>query len=224
MARRWLPLALSLVLIPLTVACGTLPFSVGPRQGEPADPPSEKEATRQRQAEAKARREQLRMEAVCFRERPAFQAQMAALRGAERRLARVKEEPYVPLPAPEPWDEATESRFRLEDREVDWQQHLRNQEAWRRREQDHRARWLADHQARLRQAQWQLDQRAQILRTRRADLFTGPGSIEFNPRVVVEILQCRRPSRRPMGETAPTPSPSQPSKSVTVSSHLETLQ
>lgn len=116
---------------------------------------------------------------------------MVALRQAERQLARVKQDTYVPLPHPERWDEAKESRYRLEDREADWQRHLQIHAEWQRREERRRNRWQADHNARLEIAQGRLDRLARQLHGQRPDLFTGPGSIEFNPEVADRIRSCR---------------------------------
>ena len=115
---------------------------------------------------------------------------MASLRRSELALAQVKGETYTPLPPPAPWDEAIESRYRLEDREADLQRHLHDQQEWHRREQGRQARWIAEHRERVRQAQWALDRQTQELRAQRPDLFTGPGSIEFNPEVARQIRQC----------------------------------
>jgi hypothetical protein len=220
MARCWRSFALILALIPLAAACGTPLAPFGPRQA-PA-PSRLAEAERQRQALARARLEQQWLEDRCRRERPALEAAMAALRQAEGRLARVKGETYVPSTPPPPWDEAAESRFRLEDREADWQRHRQEQERWERREASQRARWLADHQARLREAQGQLDRQAQSLRARRADLFTGPTSIEFNPAVAAAIRHCRGLATGPVGETAPPLPVPKGSRSVTLPSQFET--
>jgi hypothetical protein len=57
-------------------------------------------------------------------------------------------------------------------------------------------------------AQTELNRQAQILRDRRADLFTAPHSIEFNPAVEDQLLRCRRPGTRPMGKTALSSTPS----------------
>lgn len=212
MARRWLPLALLLVLTSLVGACGR-------RVVSPADGQAARDGAKQRLAEARARAERQRLEERCLRERPELEARMGELRRAEGRLARLKEEAYVPLPSPDPWDEAAESRFRLEDREVDWQRHQQEAEAWRQREESRRSRWRADHAERLRQAQDHLDRQARALRGRRADLFTGPDSIEFNSRVADQIRQCRPVGSRSVGKTAPPPTVRASSKSVTVSLH-----
>jgi len=201
MTRRWLRVVLSLALTSLLGACGS------PRgQRDPGENPGAgggASRTSVRQAEARLRTERQREEERCLRERPELEAQMASLRRAENLLARVKGEAYAPSPAPTPWDEAAESRFRLEDREADWQRHLGEQETWRQGEQSRRARWQADHNDRLREAQARLDQEARALRSRRANLFTGPGSIEFNPAVEAQIRQCRSLGSGPMGKTAP---------------------
>lgn len=187
MARHRLFVVLSLALALQLVACGKgeppRP-SPDPRRGEAARTASERE----RQAQARA--DQTRLQERCRRERPELEAAMAELRRAERWLARVKAETRVPLPPPPPWDEDAESRFRLEDRELDRQRHQAAQEEWRRREDSDRIRWQAAHGERLREAQDQLNRQAQALRERRADLFTGPGSIEFNPEVAAQIRQC----------------------------------
>lgn len=218
MARRWLPVVLSLALIPLVGACAPKRADPGPRTQSPAA----RETEQRRLAEAKARAERQRLEERCLRERPELESRIAALRLAESRLAQVKGETYIPSPPPKPWDEAAESRFRLEDREEDWQRYLQDEEAWQRREERRRIRWLAAHQERLREAQERLDRQARELRSRRADLFTGPGSIEFNPEVAEQIRHCRRIETRPVGETAPSPSVPKASKAVTIALYLDT--
>ncbi len=194
---------MALVLPSLLAACAPR------RAATPPDPnitreESIRQATERRQlADARGRAERQRLQERCLRERPALEARMAALRRAESRLARVKEESYAPLPPPPPWDEAAEARFRQEDRDADWLRHQREQEAWRQREEDRRALWWSDQQARLREAQSELNAVARALREQRADLFTGPGSIEFNPVVVAQIRGCREVVAQPVGKTAP---------------------
>jgi hypothetical protein len=218
MASRWLPVLLSLALIPLVGACVAKRAEPGPR----AQSPDARAADQRSLAQIKSRDERQRLEERCLRERPELETRMAALRRAESRLARVKEESYVPSPPPKPWDESAESRFRLEDREVDWQRQLQDEEAWQRREESRRSRWLAEHDERLREAQEGLDRQARELRSLRADLFTGPASIEFNPEVAEDIRTCQRVGTRPVGETAPRPADPKASKSVIVSSHSDT--
>jgi hypothetical protein len=115
---------------------------------------------------------------------------MAELRRAEAQLARVKEETYGPRPSPPRWNEDQESRFRPEDRDADWQNYLKAREDWTRRESAQRARWQADHVRRLDDAQARLDQLARSLREQQADLFTAPGSIEFNPVAIQRLRDC----------------------------------
>ena len=218
MARRWLSVVLSLALIPLVGACVPKRAEPGPH----ARIPAARATDPQRLAEAKSRAERQRLEERCLRERPELGNRMAALRRAESRLARVKAETFLPSPPPKPWDEGAESRFRLEDREVDWQRHLQDEEAWQRREESRRSRWLAEHQERLREAQDGLDRQARELRSLRADLFTGPTSIEFNPEVAEAIRTCRRVGTRPIGKTAPRPPDPKASKSVMIPSHSDT--
>jgi hypothetical protein len=204
MAPRWLPLLLALALPPLLSACGPrVPPSVDPVTGKGRVDPDRMAAERQRLAETRAGVERQRAEERCLRERPALETRMAALRRAEGRLARVKAETYVSLPPPPPWDEAAESRFRQEDRDADWLRHQQAQESWRREDEGRRVRWWADHQARLGEAQAELNAEARALRERRADLFTGVDSIEFNPVVEAQIRQCRNLAARPMGKTTP---------------------
>ena len=201
MTRRWLRVVLSLALTSLVGACGLPRGHRGHRPDTGAGGGAGR--TAERQVEARLRSQRQREEERCLRERPELEAQMASLRRAETLLARVKGEAYIPLPAPAPWDEAAESRFRLEDREADWQRHLGERETWRQGEQSRRARWQADHEDRLREAQARLDQEARALRSRRANLFTGPGSIEFNPAVEAQIRQCRSLGSGLMGKSAP---------------------
>ncbi|MFM9047055.1 MAG: hypothetical protein ACKOOH_05280 [Cyanobium sp.] len=129
----------------------------------------------------------------CLRERPGLEAQMADLRATEAHLAHVKGESYGGLPGPEPWDEAKESRFRVEDREADWQKHLQAREDWKQRNQSRQRAWETLHRERLRAAQSRVDEQALSLRAQEPDLFTGPGSIEFNPLAVHRIRHCDTP-------------------------------
>jgi hypothetical protein len=126
----------------------------------------------------------------CLREGPALEAQMAELRRSEAQLANVKEEAYRPQSSPPRWNEDQESRFRPEDRDGDWQTYLQAREEWTRKESGHRAQWQADHARRLAEAQARLNQLARSLRDQQPDLFTGPGSIEFNPVAVRRLREC----------------------------------
>lgn len=201
MARRWLPVALSLALTSQLGACGPAPR----REAGPSGRGDEK-TDQQRQAAARNRLERQRWEARCRRQRPELEARMADLRRAEAELARVKEEIYVPSAPPPAWDEAAESRFRQEDRDSDWQRHQQAQDRWVQREKERHARWSADRGERLAAAQARLNAEARGLRNRRADLFTGPGSIVFQPEVEEEIRRCRLQNHW-MGKTAPPATP-----------------
>lgn len=188
MAPPWLrtPLLL-LLLLPLTACGGKLrPFSPKEAQQPIQSPQTD---LNDRRAQRQAQRQRMEQER-CLRDRPGLEAQMVALRQAELELARVKQQSYRSLPPPEPWDESKESRYRHEDREADWQRYLQRQEDWQRREQSHRANWMANHQAHLQRAQETLNRHAQDLRTRRPDLFTGPKSIEFDPKVSQRLRHC----------------------------------
>jgi hypothetical protein len=191
MKRRWSRWLLLCMWLPWLGACGHKPPLFAPNQGQQGvQAPVNPQAEQQRLANVQRQLAQQRSKQRCLKERPSLVAQMASLRKAELQLARVKEKTYVPLPAPDPWDETRESRFRQEDREADWQRHLQAQEAWQRREQNRRASWTANHQDRLLIAQERLDREAQALRSRRPELFTGPGSIEFNPEIAQRLRNC----------------------------------
>ena len=176
------------LLLLLLTACGDLrrflPSPLG-HQGTgggavaPKDPPLPKSSQQQRIARER-----------CLRERPALETKMAELRRAEAQLARVKEETYGPRSSPPRWNEDQESRFRPEDRDADWQEYLQAREEWTRKEGAQRALWQADHARRLDDAQARLDQLARSLRERQADLFTAPGSIEFNPVAIQRLRDC----------------------------------
>lgn len=183
---RLLMRLLLLALLLLISACGR------PRSAPPKDIQrfGEKSQVMQERRQAQLQRERNALER-CLRERPELEAQMVSLRRAEAELARVKQEGYVSLPPPEPWNEDRESRYRLEDREADWQRYLQAQEDWKRREEQQRSSWQVGHQSRLQVAQATLDREARELRSRRPDLFTGPGSIEFNADVASQIRSCR---------------------------------
>ena len=126
----------------------------------------------------------------CMQEIAELDVQMAELRRSEARLARVKEEAYTPQSSPPRWNEDEESRFRLEDRDADWQNYLQARDDWTRREGSQRARWQADHTRRWQEAQARLDGLASELRRQHPDLFTAPGSIEFDPVAVRRLRQC----------------------------------
>jgi hypothetical protein len=126
----------------------------------------------------------------CLRDSAALEDQMAELRRSEARLARVKEEVYASQSSPPRWNEDAESRFRQEDRDADWQAYLQAREDWTRREGSQRARWQSDHTRRWQEAQANLDELARDLRRQHPDLFTAPGSIEFDPVVVRRLRQC----------------------------------
>ncbi|MEB3156117.1 MAG: hypothetical protein VKO26_01615 [Cyanobacteriota bacterium] len=202
MVRRWLALVVAVALPSLLAACAPRGAGNAPGPSVQREASTRRAAELRRLAEARARAERQRLRERCLRERPGLETGMAALRRAESRLARVKEEGYAPLPPPPPWDEAAEARFRQEDRDADWLRHQREREAWREGEGIRRARWWSDHQARLGEAQAELNAAARSLRERRPDLFTGPGSIEFNPAVAEQIRTCADVAAQPAGQPA----------------------
>jgi hypothetical protein len=65
---------------------------------------------------------------------------------------------------------------------------------------------------RLLDAQEALNAEVRALRDLRADLFTAPGSIEFNPKVEEEIRLCRNLAVRAIA--APTPAARTPAAKV----------
>jgi hypothetical protein len=205
MARRWLPVVLSLALTSFLGACGLWRDRPGPGAG--ADGDAARRTERQQENADRLRRQ--RLEERCLRERPELEGRMAELRRAEAHLARVKEEVFVPSTPPPPWDEAVESRFRREDQEGDWQRHLQERERWSQREAERRDRWQTEQRERLAAAQERLNTEARGLRSLRADLFSGPESIVFHPEVEKRIRQCRPVEGRWMGKTAP-PETTQP--------------
>jgi hypothetical protein len=185
-----MPWQLFPLLLLLLTACADLRRLLSPPQGAqgsrsgvvgPKERPASGPSQLQQQKIARDR---------CFRELPALEVQMAELRRSEARLAKVKEEAYVPQSSPPRWNEDEESRFRIEDREADWQRYLQAREDWTRGESGHRARWQADHANRWQEAQARLDQVARSLRDQQPDLFTAPGSIEFNPVAVRRLRDC----------------------------------
>ena len=185
-----MPWQLFPLLLLLLTACGDLRRLLPPPQEpqgsrsgavEPKERPASDPSQLQKQKIARDR---------CLKELPALESQMAELRRSEARLARVKEEAYAPQSSPPRWNEDEESRFRLEDRESDWQRYLQARDDWTRRESGHRARWQADHARRWQEAQARLDQVVRSLRDQQPDLFTAPGSIEFNPLAVSRLRDC----------------------------------
>ena len=178
---------LPLVLFFLT-ACGDLRRTLLPPQ-ETRSPGSGVVSPRERPAPDASRKQPFHRDR-CLRERQALEAQMAELRRSEAMLARVKEETYGPRSSPPRWNEDQESRFRPEDRDADWQRYLQAREEWNRQEGSRLARWKSDHARRVEEAQLRLDRTARSLREQQPDLFTAPGSIEFNPAVVRRLRHC----------------------------------
>jgi exonuclease VII large subunit len=127
----------------------------------------------------------------CQRNRPRIQSLMANLRREERDLAAVKQDRYVPTPAPrKPFDEETESRFRPEDQELDRQRHEAAVAEWESREASRRRQWQTAHRERIDRAQAQLNRTARQLRELEPSLFTAPQSIEFAPVVARRVTRC----------------------------------
>lgn len=187
-SQPWMPWQLLPLLLVLLTACGDLRRLLPPSE-EPQGSRRGAVAPKARSAPDVSRQLAITRER-CLRERAELDVQMADLRRSEARLARVKEEVYSPVFSPPRWNEDEESRFRMEDREADWQRYLQAREDWTRKEGSHRARWQSDHTRRWQEAQARLDESARALRRQHPDLFSAPGSIEFNPRTVRRLRQC----------------------------------
>lgn len=126
----------------------------------------------------------------CRNQRRQLLALMASLRRTEAELAATKRDTYRSSSAPPPWDEDRESRYRLEDRELDRQRHEAAVAGWQSREAARRAAWEAGRRRRQDQAQQRLNQTARRLRQLEPDLFIAPGSIEFDAAVVRRLRTC----------------------------------
>lgn len=179
---------LPLVLLSLT-ACADLRRLLPPPQ-EARSPGHGAISPKDRSAPDTSKKEPFNRDR-CLRERQVLESQIAELRRSEALLARVKEERYGPRSSPPRWNEDQESRFRPEDRDADWQNYLKAREEWHRQEGGRQSRWQADHARRLDEAQVRLDRTARSLREQHPDLFTTPGSIEFNPAVVRRLRDCK---------------------------------
>ncbi len=138
------------------------------------------------EAEAAARAVEAKRQALlaCRVRRQKIMALMTSLRAAERELAAARTTPFLSSqPAPPPIDESTESRYRLEDQQLDRQRREAALAAWEERVAGERASWRSERSARIARAQERLERDRLALKGLQPDLFTGPESIEFNPAV-----------------------------------------
>jgi hypothetical protein len=116
-------------------------------------------------------------------------ALMASLRKAEAELAAARSTPFRPsAPPPPPLDSSKESRYRLEDQQLDRERYEAALGAWEQRVAGERATWRQQRAQRIDAAQSRLDRDAQTLRSLQPDLFTGPASIEFNTAVAQRVM------------------------------------
>ncbi len=172
-------------LLSLLAACGRQPADLSKESKRPG----EGEGTKAADSGTAAQRRQLVEN--CQRNRPRIQTLTKELRRAERDLAAVRNESYRPAARPKKaFDEATESRFRPEDQDLDQQRYEAAVAAWERAEADRQRQWNAAHRQRVEQAQAELNSTARKLRELEPDLFTGPRSIEFVPVVAQRVNRC----------------------------------
>lgn len=125
---------------------------------------------------------------ACRSRQERITALMASLREAEQELAAARNTPFQPSVAPpEPLDDRRESRYRLEDQQLDRERYEAALDAWEQRVADQRVRWQEDRVQRIKRAQERLDRSFVALKTLQPDLFSGPGSIEFDPAVARRV-------------------------------------
>ncbi len=135
--------------------------------------------------EAAARRAALE---ACRSRRQKITTLMASLREAEQELAAARSTPFRPSVAPpEPLDDRRESRYRLEDQQLDRERYEAALDAWEQRVAGQKVRWQKDRVQRIARAQERLDKDFLALQTLQPDLFNGPGSIEFDPTVARRV-------------------------------------
>ncbi|MCX5966442.1 MAG: hypothetical protein NTV57_02135 [Cyanobacteria bacterium] len=174
--RRHLGLLILLLAASLTACQGPRP------EGKPAIAPptlQTREASRQQQAR------------LCRHTSAIVSADLAALRHAERRLSRLKQQGQPATSPPPVWDAAWEERFSEQDQELDRQRYERELAIWQQQQQAQgQQAWERRHSLELAEAQSQLNARARSLRRRHHDLFTGATSIEVNPAVLAQIQRC----------------------------------
>lgn len=126
----------------------------------------------------------------CQERRPTITGLMDTLRRQERRLADIRAESYVPASPRPRFDEAAESRLRLEDQQLDRERYEAALAEWETREASGRRNWTAAHRQRLAEAQTLLNRTTAELRRMEPDLFTAPSSIEFVPAVAQRLRSC----------------------------------
>jgi hypothetical protein len=142
------------------------------------------------EAEAAARAAEAKRKALlaCRARRQRIMALMASLWTAEQELAATKNAPFRPsLAPPAPIDERTEARYRLEDQQLDHQRREAALAAWEERVAAERVRWRDERARRIATAQERLDRGLLALKSLQPNLFTGPGSIEFDPVVARQV-------------------------------------
>ncbi|MDM7953179.1 MAG: hypothetical protein QUV07_08200 [Cyanobium sp. CZS 25K] len=135
--------------------------------------------------EAAARRAALE---ACRSRQRRITSLMASLRDAEQELAAARNSPFRPsVPPPTPIDAGRESRYRQEDQQLDRERYEAALGAWEEQVASQRARWRQGRAQRVEVAQARLDRDYQALRALEPDLFTGPGSIEFDPMALQRV-------------------------------------
>ncbi len=176
--RRYLGLPILLLAIGLSACQGP-----GPADKPTAVTPAPQLEAAQRQAQAQ----------LCRQTNRTVSAELAALRQAELRLSRLRQQ-GEPVASDRPvWDEALEQRYSEQDRELDRQRYERQLALWQQQQTEGQRAWEPRHRQELAEAQNQLNAKVSSLRRRRHDLFTGPTSIEVNPVVLAQIQHCPEP-------------------------------
>lgn len=113
---------------------------------------------------------------------------MASLRRSEQELAAARRSAFRPsLPPPAPPDAARESRYRLEDQQLDRERYEAALGAWEQQLAGEKERWRRQRAERLTTAQDRLNRDQQALRQLQPDLFQAPDSIEFAPAALARI-------------------------------------
>lgn len=173
-------LGLPILLLATVLSACQSPWSAD--RPNPVTPAPQLRAT-ERQAQAQR----------CRQFRHTISTELAALRQAERHLARLRQH-SEPTASERPiWDEALEQRYSEQDRDLDRQRYERQLALWQQQQAEGQQAWERRHRQELDAAQDELNTRASRLRGRRHDLFTGPTSIEVNPTVLAQIQRCPEP-------------------------------
>jgi hypothetical protein len=130
---------------------------------------------------------------------------IASLHRSEQALATARSTPFRPSVAPPaPLDATRESRYRLEDQQLDRERYETALEAWEQQVAGEKWRWRQERAERMAAAQKRLDRDHQALLALQPDLFTAPGSIEFDPAAVARVnAACGASLKTPKASVQP---------------------